>query len=95
MTISGVIEGFYGPPWTHDDRLAWIDRLCTWGMTHYVWAAKQEPRHRDDWAAPFTDDELVGFGELARRTEHGGVPSMAHLRSRFGGGAGAGWVARS
>ncbi|MEZ5251545.1 MAG: beta-N-acetylglucosaminidase domain-containing protein [Ilumatobacteraceae bacterium] len=67
MTISGVIEGFYGPPWTHDDRLAWIDRLCTWGMTHYVWAAKQEPRHRDDWAAPFTDDELVGFGELARR----------------------------
>lgn len=69
MAISGVIEGFYGPPWTHGDRLAWIDRLGDWGMSHYVWAAKQEPRHRDDWAAPFTDDELDQFGQLARRRD--------------------------
>lgn len=67
MRISGVIEGFYGPPWSHADRLAWIDRLGDWGMTHYVWAAKAEPRHRDHWRDPFTDDELSGFAELAGR----------------------------
>lgn len=67
MRISGVIEGFYGPPWPHRNRLDWIDRLDGWGMTHYVWAAKAEPRHRDDWRAPFTADELHQFGELARR----------------------------
>ena len=47
MRISGVIEGFYGPPWTHEQRIDWIDRLAGWGMTHYVWAAKAEPRHRE------------------------------------------------
>lgn len=67
MRIRGVIEGFYGPPWPHQQRLGWIDRLDTWGMTHYVWAAKAEPRHRDDWRAPFTPDELRQFSELARR----------------------------
>lgn len=63
--ISGIIEGFYGPPWTHAERLAWIDRLADAGMTHYVWAAKAEPRHRDRWTEPFTDDELGRFAELA------------------------------
>jgi hypothetical protein len=67
MRIRGVIEGFYGPPWPHRHRLDWIDRLHAWGMTHFVWAAKAEPRHRDDWRAPFTSDELAQFGELARR----------------------------
>ncbi len=67
MRISGVIEGFYGPPWSHEHRLDWIDRLAGWGMTHYVWAAKAEPRHRDHWREPFTPDELRQFSELAGR----------------------------
>lgn len=68
MRISGVIEGFYGPPWTHAQRLTWIDRLADWGMTHYVWAAKLEPRHRQHWRDPFTADELAQFSELADRS---------------------------
>ncbi len=49
MRIRGLIEGFYGRPWTHHERLAWFDRLDGAGATHYVWAAKAEPRHRDAW----------------------------------------------
>ncbi len=67
MRIRGVIEGFYGPPWSHAERAVWVDRLHDAGATHYVWAAKAEPRHRDDWRAPFTDDELQQFAELSRR----------------------------
>lgn len=69
MRISGVIEGFYGPPWSHAQRLAWIDRLAAMGMGHYVWAAKAEPRHRSAWSEPFTDEELTGFSELAGRSD--------------------------
>lgn len=68
MRIRGVVEGFYGPPWSHADRLAWIDRLADWGMTHYVWAAKAEPRHRDRWREPFTASELAQFAELSARS---------------------------
>lgn len=68
MAVYGVIEGFYGPPWSHQQRLTWIDLLTDFGMNRYVWAAKQEPRHRDQWREPFTDDELRQFTELARRS---------------------------
>lgn len=63
--IAGVIEGFYGPPWSHADRLATIDLLAENGGNWYVWAPKAAPRHRDAWREPFTPDEIGEFGELA------------------------------
>jgi hyaluronoglucosaminidase len=63
--VSGIIEGFYGPPWTHAARLRAVEHLADWGLTHYVWAPKSEPRHRDRWRQPFTDDELIRFAALA------------------------------
>lgn len=63
----GVIEGFYGTPWSHAQRLSCIDRIADWGWNTYAWAAKAEPRHRDEWDVPFTTEELGQFGELATR----------------------------
>jgi len=65
--ISGIIEGFYGPPWSHDARLDFLDFLAEHGGNTYVWAAKLEPRHRENWAEAFTDSELHQFAELAQR----------------------------
>lgn len=65
----GVIEGFYGKPWTHEERLSCIDTIASWGWNTYVWAAKAEPRHRDEWDSPFTEQELAQFAELARRDQ--------------------------
>lgn len=66
--ILGVIEGFYGTPWSHADRLACIDDIAAWGWNTYVWAAKLEPRHRAEWKEPFTHDELQQFAELSQRS---------------------------
>jgi len=66
--ILGVIEGFYGTPWSHAQRLACIDFISSSGWNTYVWAAKQEPRHREQWNEPFTDDELDAFAELSQRS---------------------------
>ena len=65
--IAGIIEGFYGPPWTHQERLRNIDLLAEYGGNSYVWAAKLEPRHRQLWAEPFTELELAEFAELSIR----------------------------
>ncbi|CAB4595226.1 unannotated protein [freshwater metagenome] len=67
--IAGIIEGFYGDPYSHEERLALIDTIATWNWNSYVWAAKLEPRHRDEWLAPFTSDELQQFSELSARQE--------------------------
>lgn len=65
--VFGVIEGFYGDPWSHAERLACIDALASWGADAYVWAPKSEPRHRDAWAEPFTEQEVAQFAELIAR----------------------------
>lgn len=67
-TTLGVIEGFYGTPWSHNNRLACIDDMASWGWNTYVWAAKLEPRHREQWNEPFTDEELDCFSELSQRS---------------------------
>ena len=34
--VKGIVEGFYGPPWTWDDRVE-VGQFCAArGMTHYV-----------------------------------------------------------
>jgi hyaluronoglucosaminidase len=60
-----VIEGFYGRPWSWDERLdvmAWCHER---GMTDYVYAPKDDPLHRARWRDPYPADELDGFERLA------------------------------
>ena len=65
--ILGIIEGFYGVPYSHDVRLEIFDAMAAWGWNSYVWAAKLEPRHRELWDQPFTPEELEQFAELSSR----------------------------
>ena len=67
--MFGVIEGFYGDPWSHAERLTCIDAMAGWGANAYVWAPKSEPRHRDAWADAFTAQEVTQFAELIARDE--------------------------
>lgn len=64
--IVGVIEGFYGTPWTWRERRETADLLVEWGADWYVWAPKSEPRHRDRWRDPFEPSEVAGFSDLRR-----------------------------
>lgn len=84
----GVIEGFYGTPWSHAERLACIDAIASWGWNVYVWAAKAEPRHRDQWDTPFTTSEMTQFAELAGRDDRVGL----YVGLTPGSGADAGTV---
>jgi hypothetical protein len=60
-----VLEGFYGRPWSWDERVA-VARWCAdRGMPDSVWAPKDEPVHRERWRDPWPDDVRAGFGRLA------------------------------
>jgi hypothetical protein len=62
--IRGVIEGFYGRPWSWDERvevMAWCHERA---MTHYVYAPKDDPKHRHEWRQPYEQRELDGFDRL-------------------------------
>lgn len=53
MPTRGVIEGFYGSPWTHHERM---DQLAFYGamkLNTYIYAPKDDPYHREKWREPY------------------------------------------
>lgn len=62
--IRGLIEGFYGPPWTWDERIDVARSCAARGMTHYVYAPKDDPHHRERWREPYPAEALAGFERL-------------------------------
>ncbi len=69
----GVIEGYYGPKWSHADRLHVIERIGAWGMNRYYYAPKDDPLHRSLWRDPYPKRELGEFRELVECGERAGV----------------------
>ncbi|PJJ71286.1 beta-N-acetylglucosaminidase [Diaminobutyricimonas aerilata] len=69
----GVIEGFYGDPWTHEQRIdlmAFSERMK---LNSYVYAPKDDPFHRLRWREPYPPDELNRLAELVRAAARHGV----------------------
>ncbi|CQR46311.1 O-GlcNAcase NagJ precursor [Paraliobacillus sp. PM-2] len=64
MPIRGSIEGFYGPPWTHEDRLKQIEFYGENKLNTYIYAPKDDPYHREDWREPYPEEELAKLKEL-------------------------------
>lgn len=67
MRYRGSIEGFYGTPWSHADRLDHVDYLGAHKMNTYEYAPKDDPYHRERWREPYPADKLAQLGELVTR----------------------------
>jgi hyaluronoglucosaminidase len=65
MQIAGVVEGFYGRPWSWDERVLVCRWIAAHGMRDYVYAPKDDPKHRAEWRTPYDGDELDGFARVA------------------------------
>jgi len=69
MRLRGVIEGFYGTPWSHEERLDLIRFCGAHGLNTWVHAPKDDPYHRRRWREPYPESELARLGELVREAE--------------------------
>ena len=58
IPIRGVVEGFYGTPWTHEDRIDMFDFCNTHALNAYIYAPKDDPYHRAKWREPYPDKKL-------------------------------------
>ncbi len=65
--IRGIIEGFYGTPWSHEDRLDALDFMKEAGMNAYFYAPKDDSYHRHLWRTPYPKRELGHLLELVDR----------------------------
>jgi hyaluronoglucosaminidase len=62
----GIIEGFYGEPWSHEERLAALRLAGGVKLNSYVYAPKDDPWHRERWRELYPAAELERLVELAR-----------------------------
>lgn len=70
--IRGVIEGFYGIPWTHSQRLRGVANLADFNMNTFMIAPKDSPWQRFKWREPFNGDFLKQSAELVEAgRDHG------------------------
>ncbi|MBE1584446.1 beta-N-acetylglucosaminidase domain-containing protein [Nonomuraea angiospora] len=64
LPLRGTIEGFYGTPWTHADRMEHLRFSARHKLNAYVYAPKDDPFHRERWREPYPAEELARLGEL-------------------------------
>ncbi|HKS38522.1 MAG TPA: beta-N-acetylglucosaminidase domain-containing protein [Verrucomicrobiae bacterium] len=64
--LAGVIEGFYGSPWTPAERFELFDWMTGWGLNTYLYAPKDDLKHRTLWREPYSASEAEKPGELIR-----------------------------
>ncbi|MEV8565438.1 beta-N-acetylglucosaminidase domain-containing protein [Streptomyces sp. NPDC051322] len=66
-STRGVIEGFYGTPWSQSSRLDQLDFYGEHKMNTYTYAPKNDPYLRDKWRDPYPRKELADLKALVDR----------------------------
>jgi hypothetical protein len=61
----GVVEGFYGRPWSHESRLEYADYLVHLGMNSYLYCPKADPYLRKRWQEDWPEVSYRQMSELA------------------------------
>ena len=62
----GVVEGFYGNPWSHKDRLRQFDFYGKNKLNVYIYGPKDDPYHRNQWREAYPEAEAARISELAK-----------------------------
>ena len=73
IPIRGIVEGFYGAPWTHQQRLDCINFAAAHHFNAYIYAPKDDPYHRAKWREPYPDDQLQSIKELVDASARSGI----------------------
>jgi protein O-GlcNAcase/histone acetyltransferase len=77
--LAGVIEGFYGQPWTQAERRQLFDWMAAWGLNTYFYCLKDDWKNRVIWREDYSADELDGLRDLVQACRSRGVDFLYGL----------------
>ena len=69
----GIIEGYYGKPWTWEERADTMRFLSTVGYQFYLYAPKADPHLRRLWREPHPREIAEQITQLSRQSRTAGV----------------------
>ncbi len=65
LSYRGVVEGFYGTPWSHQVRMSLIDLYGKFKMNYYLYGPKDDHYHScPNWRLPYPEKEAKNIKEL-------------------------------
>lgn len=65
LPCRGVVEGFYGTPWSHQTRMSLIDFYGRYKMNYYIYGPKDDPYHSSpNWREPYPAVEAENIRHL-------------------------------
>ena len=67
--LAGVIEGFYGQPWSQAERFELFEWMAAWGLNTYLYAPKDDLKHRALWREVYSAPEAEALGDVIRACE--------------------------
>ena len=70
---AGVIEGFFGKPWSWASRRSGVDFLRDAGYRFYIYAPKADAYLRRRWREPVPEDTLEQLAALGTRCRDRGI----------------------
>lgn len=69
IKLRGFVEGFYGYPWSFEDRMSLIQETSEYKMNTYIYAPKDDPYHKDQWRDPYPEEEAAHIRSLAEEAD--------------------------
>ncbi len=60
----GFIEGYYGIPWSVDDRISLMEFGGDFKMNTYIFAPKDDPYHNSMWRELYPEEELANIRRM-------------------------------
>lgn len=65
VAFRGTVEGFYGKPWSHEDRIAQLRFYGDWKLNTYIYGPKDDPYHSSPkWREAYPTDQANRLKEL-------------------------------
>lgn len=65
VKARGFIEGYYGNPWSNEDRADLMTFGGDYKLNSYFYAPKDDPKHNSNWKELYTEEELAEIHKLA------------------------------
>lgn len=65
--VRGTTEGFYGQPWTREQRLGQLDFMGRTKQNRYLYAPGDDPYRQARWRDPYPADQRADFRAIAAR----------------------------
>ncbi|CAB1424575.1 unnamed protein product [Pleuronectes platessa] len=71
--LCGVVEGFYGRPWSMDQRKVLFQWMQHWGLNTYLYGPKDDLKHRLLWREVYSPEEEGQLRTLIVEAESRGL----------------------